>query len=293
MEVEHAFGQRIPRQGSQLANGLNGDVLGSRREDFDVRAAGNPHLDASCAAVNIPAQISHGAYTNACTSGAGEVRKTTCAEIGLEEGCTRTHFDDGVTCAVLVPGAKNAFDCHVAEAGAAGDDVRDLDGERARFVAAFQEPGFAGDNRGRGTTFGHFTDDLHQVARLEVEVAARLGVGVQGGETHAGSAGSVFQEHHIGGGIREGDPAFQVHGHTVVGDLKGQSRHLRDALERGGGAAANAGTGNQYDNRRQTGEEPHCPFRREPICHSCHLSAAPVGSFRADYRRLPTAAIPL
>jgi len=171
-----------------------------------------------------------------------------------------------------VPEAKNAFHAYIAEAGATRDEVRDLDGERVRFVDTLQEPDFAGDNRGRGPPLSHFADHLHHVARP--------GVKVEEGKSHTGGAGIVFQEHQIGGGIREGDPAFQVHRQAVAGDLKGQRRDLRNAIERRPDVAADAGAGGEHGNRDKTGVEALCSFRHEPIGHSCHLSTALAGDFR-------------
>jgi hypothetical protein len=60
------------------------------------------------------------------------------------------------------------------------------------------------------------------------------------GKSHTGGAGTVFQEHQIGGGIRKSDPALQVDWHAVVRDLKRQFRDLLDVLKRGVGVAASA-----------------------------------------------------
>ncbi len=75
VEVERALGQRISGQCSHLANVLNPNALGSRRKNFDVRVAGHPHLNQGRAAVNITAQVSHGAYPDAATDFVGEVRQ--------------------------------------------------------------------------------------------------------------------------------------------------------------------------------------------------------------------------
>ena len=75
MKVEHALGQRIPRQSSHLANGLNGNALGSRREDFDVRGARDQHPHAGHAAVDVTAQIRHGADADAGADCAVEIRQ--------------------------------------------------------------------------------------------------------------------------------------------------------------------------------------------------------------------------
>ena len=145
------LGQRIPRQRNRLPNGLNGNALGSRREDLKVGTSGDPHPHTGSAAVNVTAQVRHGAHPDVGTSFASEIWKIDCRNIGLEHRCARAHPDDGVTRSLLVPGAKNAVHGYIAKTGAAGGEVRDLDRECAQFARAFQKPGFAGDNRGRGT----------------------------------------------------------------------------------------------------------------------------------------------
>ena len=143
------LGQRIPRQRNRLPNGLNGNALGSRREDLKVGTSGDPHPHTGSAAVNVTAQVRHGAHPDVGTSFASEIWKIDCRNIGLEHRCARAYSDNGATRAVLAPRAENAFYRDIPKAGSSVGKVRDLDGERVRFVCALPKPGFAGDDRGR------------------------------------------------------------------------------------------------------------------------------------------------
>jgi len=91
---------------------------------------------------------------------------------------------------------------------------------------------------------------------------ARPGVDVHEGEGHPGGAGTVFHEHQVRGGIREGNPALQVDWHAVVRNLKRQCRDLLDTHERVRGVAPDARTGSEHGDRHQTSIETSRPFRR-------------------------------
>ncbi|MGO9815662.1 MAG: hypothetical protein ACLP53_33465 [Isosphaeraceae bacterium] len=144
-------------------------------------------MNAGRAAVDIAAEIGDRPNADAGTRPVRDTRPIVGREVSVEHRPFRADSEDGVTRAVLVPGAKDAFHNDVAKAGATGDQVLNPDGEGVRFVVALQVVGLAGDNRGRGTSLAHLAEDLHQLARPEGDV--------EEWKRHPGRAGPIFQEH--------------------------------------------------------------------------------------------------